>query len=174
MIKKIMIFSGSLSLVGVFVALFSPKNILENLPLIQPWIDIMTFYLPSVAERIAASKIPQVLALTYLVGWTLFPLQFILFCYCAFNYPDLAKGLKSLQTQGHSKTKILLTYYSATLLGFYYQLFIGNSDFHYLGIDPINSRIGLALVGGLGFLLNSFSLAISLRLTFTKKYDWNY
>lgn len=148
--------------VGAFVALFAPYDILEKLLFLQPGVNLMTEFLPAMSERIAMSKIPQILAVTYLISWFSLPIQFVLFL-VYLNSSDIVFNLKN---KSRNIFKSALMFYACFAILFFYNVVIGWHEFNYLGIDPLNTRFGVALVGGFGFFLMSSSLAFALKLTF--------
>lgn len=157
------------AILGVCVALFAPENILQLLPILQPGVDFMTTHLPFMGVRIARSNIPQVLAVTYLMGFFFLPMQMILLPYCWFRYANTALAFSSMSAQGLKMWKMrLVTYSLVVLMVFGITL---NGDYNYMGIDPVNTRFGLAWIVGLGFTFWSFFWAAGLVLTFMTKAD---
>ena len=168
-VRTILFIASFPSIAGLCAALLAPMNILELFPFLQAGVDVMTAYLPFMAERISASKIPQVLALVYLIGWLFLPMQMILFPYCYFRYADAALGFKRLQVLGYRLWKMrLIVYCSLPIFIFGMTL---NGDYHFLWIDPVNTRLGLAMVGGFGFVLLNLLWIQALALTFTNNLD---
>lgn len=156
-------------ILGVCTALFAPKNILQLLSFLQPSVDIMTTQLPFMAVRIARSTISQVLAVTYLIGWFFLPMQMILLPYCCFRYASAAVVYERWRRQGHNIWKMRLVAYSGLfILAFGMTL---NGDYHYMGIDPVHTRFGLAWIVGLGFTFWSMNWTLALALTFMVNSD---
>lgn len=170
-VKIFLILAALPSILGAIVALFAPNNILHLLPILMPGVDFMTSQLSFMSERIAASSIPQVLALTYLIGFTFLPLQMVLLTYCYFKYVNAWVGFKRLRYLGYKRWKMrLIIYLSMPLLAFAMTL---NGNYHYLGIDPVNTRIGLVIVAVFGLVGWNLIWIQAIALTFMNNSDWD-
>lgn len=164
-VKTLLIITVFPCILGVSVALFAPQNILQLLPFLQSGVDIMTTQFPFMAVRIARSTIPQVLAVTYLIGWFFLPMQMILLPYCCFRYANAAVFYERWRSQGQKNIWQfrLMSYCLLYVMAFGITL---NGDYNYLGIDPVHTRFGLAWIVGLGFTFWSGLWTYALILTF--------
>lgn len=163
--KKILLTTTFLpTVLGACVALFSPKNVLDAWPLMQAGVDVMVGSLPGMAERVAASKISQVLAAAYLIYFISIPMQFVSI-YVYSNNVTSFDMVSNLKKKGRSIFGVILISCAFFLMSLFYYFVLGVHNFNYLGIDPLNTRIGVAFIG-IGFPMMSVSLIFALKLTY--------
>ena len=173
-LSKLWVWIGiSPSIVAVIVALIIPENVLQLLPSLQASVELMTSYFPAIGSRIAGSRIPEVVAATYLTSMLFLPFQIFYVPYSNIKYGDIKKNITHLRPYGWTRMRAIIICGAFLSAMVFYNLVIGISKFHYLGIDPVNSRLGLALIGGFGNYFLCLALAALLMVIFqTTKEDW--